>query len=506
MLKVLVRRRAWFAAPILGALLVLPWLTSCGSSSGGGAAPFVGSRSYRLPGIDGAGFASADLTVLVTYPASGSPTISLTSSDSKFSSTTARVTAHRGAHIEATAADDDDQPLVLALDFTDSGNQVSARLSHGASSATASGSNLASTTTRGAYTLIAWNDLGMHCMNQDFSSLMILPPYNTLHAQLIERGEEPRIIGSGATLTYLVPGNTKSSTKTNFWRYSAGLLGTAVPNDVGLTGNRLSGSMVATGANDWNVTGIPITPKTDAGAINAYQLATVKAVMNGQQVATTQAVVPVSWEISCNLCHKTAGISTDLDILRKHDRKHATNLANQRPVNCARCHAELNLGSNGVAGVKSLSAAMHSSHANRMAAAGLSNECYACHPGVTTNCQRDVHKAKGITCKRCHVSMAAVGSTARRPWIDEPRCADCHSRSGFQFEQPGTRFRDSKGHHGIRCPVCHGSPHATAPATNAADNVQAIALQGHAGTINTCTVCHTQTPDDKFDHRFEGSD
>ena len=34
------------------------------------------------------------------------------------------------------------------------------------------------------YTLLAWNDLGMHCMDgKDFSVFSILPPYNNLHAQ-----------------------------------------------------------------------------------------------------------------------------------------------------------------------------------------------------------------------------------------------------------------------------------------------------------------------------------
>ena len=35
--------------------------------------------------------------------------------------------------------------------------------------------------------VLGYNELGMHCMNQDFSELMILPPYNTLHAQVIDR-------------------------------------------------------------------------------------------------------------------------------------------------------------------------------------------------------------------------------------------------------------------------------------------------------------------------------
>ena len=32
----------------------------------------------------------------------------------------------------------------------------------------------------GTYKILAWNDLGMHCYNRDFSDLAVLPPYNTL--------------------------------------------------------------------------------------------------------------------------------------------------------------------------------------------------------------------------------------------------------------------------------------------------------------------------------------
>ncbi len=48
------------------------------------------------------------------------------------------------------------------------------------------------------FVVLGYNDLGMHCMNQDFSQLCILPPFNNLHAQVIDRrGEEPRIASSG---------------------------------------------------------------------------------------------------------------------------------------------------------------------------------------------------------------------------------------------------------------------------------------------------------------------
>jgi len=68
--------------------------------------------------------------------------------------------------------------------------------------------------------ILANNDLGMHCMNEDFSSFMILPPYNTVQAQVIQRGFAPEILSSGLEISYEIPGNTISSTKTNFWEHA----------------------------------------------------------------------------------------------------------------------------------------------------------------------------------------------------------------------------------------------------------------------------------------------
>lgn len=352
--------------------------------------------------------------------------------------------------------------------------------------------------------VFGYNDLGMHCMNQDFSEMCILPPANTLRAQVIDRsGEEPKIVTSGVTVSYSVPGNTSSVNKTNFWQYAYTLFGTRPADNVGLFGYGLSGNMAATTARDFAALAIPVTPITDAGAENPFQLASIKVTRNGKQVAATQAVVPVSWEISCNLCHNTPGISVATDILRKHDNKFGTQLEQQKPVLCGSCHAQAPLGLTGKAGVDSLSRAMHKSHSPRMAAVQgqLTNTCYACHPGLKTQCLRDIHAAKGMTCTSCHTSMDAVASATRRPWVDEPRCGDCHRKSGYAFEQSGKLFRDSYGHHGVNCESCHGAPHAITPTITAPDNVQAISLQGHAGTINTCTVCHAKTPSETFPHK-----
>ena len=351
----------------------------------------------------------------------------------------------------------------------------------------------------GAYVVLGYNDLGMHCLNEDFSEICVLPPANTLRATVIRRGEEPHLVDSGVTVNYSVPGNTKSGNKTNFWKYAPALFGVNLPREMGLFGFGLSGNMVATPDHDYMAQGIPLTPVTDAGRTDAYQLSQINVVRNGGIVAATEAVVPVSWEMRCDTCHNQ-GRTVAQDILKRHDRINGTHLMDQRPVLCAKCHSDPAIGAPGTPGVKSLSAAMHSFHASRMGSLTGDKACYSCHPGPKTQCYRDIHKTNNLTCNNCHTSMEAVGSTTRTPWVDEPRCGSCHNVPGHQYEQPGVLYRDSVGHNGVKCIACHGSPHAITPTNNARDNKQAIGLQGHAGKIDTCSVCHTTQPSESFNH------
>ena len=50
-------------------------------------------------------------------------------------------------------------------------------------------------------TILGWNNLGMHCMDSDYSVFTVLPPYNTLEAQLIVGGKLVTN-GAGYTVTY----------------------------------------------------------------------------------------------------------------------------------------------------------------------------------------------------------------------------------------------------------------------------------------------------------------
>src|SRR5512137_2052565 len=99
------------------------------------------------------------------------------------------------------------------------------------------------------YIAIGWNDLGMHCANQDFSTFVVLPPFNNIHAQVIRVGDAinpPVVETANLKVTYEIPGNTYSVGKTNFWSYAFQIFGVHLGPDTGLTGNTLTGLLTST--------------------------------------------------------------------------------------------------------------------------------------------------------------------------------------------------------------------------------------------------------------------
>ena len=54
------------------------------------------------------------------------------------------------------------------------------------------------------FTILAANDLGMHCADQDFRVFSILPPYNVMNAQVLRKGAEPQLMSpaDGIHVTY----------------------------------------------------------------------------------------------------------------------------------------------------------------------------------------------------------------------------------------------------------------------------------------------------------------
>lgn len=164
----------------------------------------------------------------------------------------------------------------------------------------------------------------------------------------------------------------------------------------------------------------------------------------------------------------------------------------------------------------------------------MEQNCFTCHPGKLTQCFRGAMFDAGLKCSSCHGDLLATGGQftgdfdhngtlrQRLPWRDEPRCESCHlgdalnpgpdsflARIAFDeadraavprhaanprfAEESDELYRKSHGHGGVACEACHGSPHAIWPAPDplANDNVPALQLQGHAGTIRDCGVCHS---------------
>lgn len=342
------------------------------------------------------------------------------------------------------------------------------------------------------YIVLTWNDLGMHCANQDFSKIVVLPPYNNLISHVIRKGTEtswPEVVTTGITVDYSVPGNTYSVGKTNFWDYEYQLFGVNLPDNIGLTGAGLSGEMEVSG-NAFTIEGVPLTPYTDNNLTteDPFQLALVQAYDGtGNLLAETQNVIPVSNEINCvsSGCH-----SSENQILFQHENEGGFD-PNNTPILCASCHASNALGTTGNPEAGSLSEVIHDQHKDK------TNDCYKCHPGPNTQCQRGVMHAAGMVCQDCHGDLNQVAQSiknGREPWLEEPSCGaiQCH---GPQYaEEPGKLYRMSKGHGGLYCSTCHGSPHALVPSTLDRDNVQNISLQGYKGVLNNCAVCHGYLP------------
>ena len=462
---------------------------------------------------------------------------------------------------------------------------------------------LALTSSAASSVLLGWNNLGMHCMDSDYSVMSILPSYNTIEAQLIVNGVLVTN-GTGYTVTYQAiadPSGSINSTsvgKGNFYTYTPFLYGTLVA-DMGLLGWAMPGAAntpqlmmfevtnhpaagVTPTVNWFRAEGIPITPYDDTLKKNSYPMMRLLARDSANNIiATNDIVLPVSDEMDCRACHASgsgpaaqpaAGWVSDpnperdyrLNLLRLHDQQQSaqhpaafaaalaakgynagglypTVATDGKPVLCAACHLSEALQGSGLAGIPPLTASIHSLHAGvadpttelPLNSSANRQSCYRCHPGSTTKCLRGAMgsavAADGsmeMQCQSCHGSMSVVGSTNRVGWFMEPNCQSCHTgtathnngqilyTSAFSDTNGTARvavdqtfatssnapaaglslFRFSTGHGGLQCEACHGSTHAEFPTSHTNDNIRNIELQGHAGVMSECSVCHPTVP------------
>ena len=359
----------------------------------------------------------------------------------------------------------------------------------------------------GEYVIFSMNDLGMHCMQDDYSAFLILPPANTLKVQVFKKGKkDAALVTKGITVRYEMIDNTSSADKNNFWKYAKDY-GYDVPPDVGITGNRLSGvCRLSEDKKYYEATAIPVTPYNDGSSkANPYQLVriTVSDEKTGKVLVQTEnTVIPVSTEMDCAVCHGKE--NTDVNILKSHDKLSNTrlydDLAQGKRYKCSDCHADASLGQKGKTGIPPFSQAMHGFHANKTQGQP-SPVCYSCHPGRLAECYRGAMFASGVSCddKRCHGDMKNIAQSqkeGRIAWVQEPDCAVCHGdkygankntlyRNSYMLNPPN---RAMKGL--ILCTSCHNAPHAEWKSTLPLDNKLPFDLLGYESFINQCTVCH----------------
>jgi hypothetical protein len=354
------------------------------------------------------------------------------------------------------------------------------------------------------YTILAVNDLGMHCIQPDYSAMMVLPPANFLHVQVFKKGGgSADLVTKGITVEYTVKNLGDPSAHIDFWQYAKDY-GFDVAPGVGITGIKLTGTMtLSKDGRYWEATAIPVVPYDAQGNFNAYPTCqiTVKDSAGNLLAVVPDVVLPVSDEMHCDNCHEKT--DTFASILTVHDESSNTTLAADLAKGvrhaCNECHADPVLGAAGQSGVKSLSEAMHGFHASKMPSMNkLEVSCYNCHPGEKTQCLRGVMAAAGLTCEdsKCHGTIQNVADTiaqGRKPWLNEPDCGNCHDNAA----NTGTLYRLSYLSNGpgpmngkILCEACHNGTHSEWESTLAVDNSLPKYLQGHAGPISDCEVCH----------------
>src|SRR5664279_3251618 len=95
-------------------------------------------------------------------------------------------------------------------------------------------------------TILGWNNLGMHCMDSDYSVFTVLPPYNTIEAQLIVNGLLVTN-GAGYTIPYQAvadPAGSFNSTamgKGNYYDFVTALYGPTLAPECSLAGWSMPG-------------------------------------------------------------------------------------------------------------------------------------------------------------------------------------------------------------------------------------------------------------------------
>lgn len=136
-------------------------------------------------------------------------------------------------------------------------------------------------------TILSWNNLGMHCMDSDYSVFSVLPPYNTIEAQLIVNGV---LITNeaGYHLTYEAVAdpdgsfNSTSLGKGNYYTHISAIYGANLAPNQGLAGwdmPTISGASVTNAGTIQITAPIALTTAASPGLLTFSWPATIADVL-----------------------------------------------------------------------------------------------------------------------------------------------------------------------------------------------------------------------------------
>lgn len=324
------------------------------------------------------------------------------------------------------------------------------------------------------YKVVGANDLGMHCIDREYSVFSILPPFNVVDVHVLRRptSGSPLLLDDAAVrVTYEAvsdasgSANSTSLGKTQFWDYVQQIFHVALPPGQGLTGLYMPADAPLPGPQplsylaakqSFRAFGIPITPFDDALNVNPYPLMRVVArdAATNALLAYLDVVVPVSGETDCQSCHATGAIAAqdpavtwsnapDLEVQAKrnvlilHDLNQGTNLIAKQPVLCASCHLSPPLELAGPPPVNPPGSGLSAGKAHRTGAHSpghlgqpkpMSTVMHAYHGALVGPSGQRVFPPGGSaldTCYKCHpgaITQCLRGAMA----TGGMECFDCH--------------------------------------------------------------------------------
>jgi len=254
-----------------------------------------------------------------------------------------------------------------------------------------SGSSSTSGGTSGTYKVIANNDLGMHCACPDFGGFLLLPPFNTIRAQVFRMGSEPSPVSNGITISYSLAEENDASLQAdpyfktwidNSPKIFPGFQPVVNGKIQGLAGNGITGTMTYDQTSQaWVAEGIPAYPvvtgtakdiMTDPlGGPNRDPFLTANITVkdnSGKVLATTSTVVPVAFGGCCS-CHLTLAVQNgypptkegSFEYLGKMHGENSSHIdfakidpdgdGKPGPIRCSWCHADPAMGENTAPGL-----------------------------------------------------------------------------------------------------------------------------------------------------------